>query len=1105
MNPTAVLSPEIVDLGLALGLLTRTGGDVSFDSGWFSDPGATAATVLADEERRSALVRFVDAVNGEGGATESNGITSLKVFAASDLGIAGAPDLTVHLTLDDRPASYVEVGLAVEHATRTPATRTRLAIPLYRAGKRTDGGTVAPVTERFALAAGAPLRLSSSIATNGGAPDPSGFGLDRVEVAVEAPVAGGAEPSVEVALLGLRLPGASAPTDVHIGGPGSNLEESLLSLVLGVVRAGASALGAPGAAAMAALDLLGLGPDGNLPAIDVEALLTQGAQAFRSWFGTTMVDPVRRGAWLDALRDVIGGSRVGDELVVGVGGGPVTQRISVAARPGAGGQLEVTPRIALTLSTLLGAGAGAVRLSADTAVDLVTVDVGNGSLTPVPNAELRVSVAGNGARLLPTGPVKIGSAQVGLSLVGGSVVPLVRAVDVEVGSDRHDVVDLSSADAVVAAAGQLASGVVGAALDALGTTGAHLKVLLGVTPPSGVPPLDAAVLLTDPLAALRGWWQQLLADHVTEVPTVLAHLRDLTADDSALSRAVSGDGTAGVPWSVPVLLNPLLTLDVWLEGDTLVVAPTLTRRFSELAGGCTLVITSLRSELATIDLGNGQISLLRSAELSIAFRGRGSTEARLSLGPVALVAQRMGLVARWSAAGGFTVALDTPGLAADLGTATVPLELPVGGNWQAAVLSDVENLVAVLAATNPSGWLHDLVGLLGWSVTAEGHPHRLDLAALVANPQLELSRWGAALLTDEALVARVATALARVLTGSSAGLAGLLEGRGTPSDPWVLPLGTSANAPALALAIGPDGPRLTPSTTSDALHTWRPGLAGLSPAGLSQAVLDEGMAGDDTAALAWGRAQLGVGLEALVLRVTGTDVLVAPPPSAIADVEVLTHPSMTWSQWAQLDPAVALKQPAPAGAAVVRVAIGTAAAQPWTGAPAGRLIDLSPPGLPPESFTVSSPDAGEWFVVLATRSNASLGTADPSGVTGQAARLRRVVSALGSGRPVVLMAVGGAGHAARLTADAEPSVSHLVTLGTPWSPVSFDTPRNGVPGDALRLLEALVPTPDPAAPDDADLATGRAVVEGLRSAEVQADLEAPRPETGVRAGLTVRA
>ena len=169
MNPSTVLSPEIVDLGLAIGLLHGSGSAVEFDSDWFSDPGPRLAGVLADGGRRAALLRFVDAVNGEGGRRDEGGISYLKLFDAAELGGAGAPQLVVQLVVDDRAPNYVEVGVAIEHSTVTPIrTRTQVTIPLYRTGRRSgsSGTSVAPVAEHFALAAGSPITLTSTITTS---------------------------------------------------------------------------------------------------------------------------------------------------------------------------------------------------------------------------------------------------------------------------------------------------------------------------------------------------------------------------------------------------------------------------------------------------------------------------------------------------------------------------------------------------------------------------------------------------------------------------------------------------------------------------------------------------------------------------------------------------------------------------------------------------------------------------------------------------------------------------------------------------------------------------------------------------------------------------
>ena len=1113
MNPTSVLSPEIVDLGLAIGLLRSSNGSVAFDDDWLSDPGPRVSTALADNDRRAAIVRFAAAALGDSGTHMDSGVTHIQLFDAAALGGAGAPNLVVELTLDERAATFVEVGLAVTHQTAAPVTtRTSLAIPMYRTGKRSGAGPVAAVAEHFALAAGSPLRLSSSITLGDGAPDPSGFGLAGIAIAVDVPVTG-ADPAISIGLQQLRLPGSTSAIDLDIGGPGATIEDALISVVMGAVKAGASTLGGvTGDAALAILDLVGLGPGTGLPKLDLQALASGGVAALRSWFTNAMNDATTRANWLDTLGDVIGGARSGEDLIVPLGGGPVQLRLAVVALEGPGGHLRATPRVGIELSSTLGVGPSAVRLSAIASIDLATIDLSDGQLTAMPQASLVIAATGDGAtRLIPTGPLQIGSVRVGVSVINGAVQPLLALGDVEFEGTVTPVLDLSSADAVVASVGQVAGTLVAAALGALGAAGTSLQALLGLTPPGGVPALDAASLLTNPLGALGSWWQELSTTHAAQMPGVLTHLRDLVATDSNLEIAVTGLGTPPRPWSIPIADR--VSLDVWRDGPLLIVAPTLSKRIVDLGGGCTVVSTTIRAELAAIDLVAGHVSLLRSAALTTSVRGRGLDHARLALGPVALVADEISISANWSAATGFAVDIAAPGLAADIGAGNsptaivaglVPLSLPTQADWSSAVFADVEALVGVLAASNPSGWLHDLVALLGWDL-GEQSPHRLSLAAVVGDAPTELARWSRRVAADADVIGRLTTSLARLFTGDSLGSSGSLNGRGTPADPWTLALGTDSDSPALTVALGPHGPVIAPSQTSDVLRTWRPGLAGLPAAGLFQALVDEADVGDDIAALVRGRAPAAAGLAAIVSRVIGTDVLVASPPTPIVGLSVVARPATVWTDWDGLPVAEVLGVTPDPAAAVIRVAIGTPTANPWATQPAARRLDLSGPGLSPESFSVASPSPGEWFVILATRADAALSVADPTGLLGQAARLRRVISALGNGRPVVLVASGGSGHAARLAADAESSVTHLVTLGTPWSAVAFETARTGASADALRLLRALLPAVDLADPDDADLAVGRALVTGMLSERAQIDIEAPRPELAVRAGLIARA
>jgi hypothetical protein len=1101
------LDPEIADLGLALGLLTSSNGGVELDSSWFQDPGARLTGTLGDDARRGALVRFVDAVLAQGEHTERDGVTYLHLFNLRELANdSSLPDLTVQATLDARPSAYVEVGVAAALSTTLPETSTQVAIPLYRAAKGNQS-----VAQPFALLAGGVVSVGTELTFQSAPPATDEFGLAGVEVAVEAALAGGPAPSFRLVLKGLHLPGA-ASSDFAVGGPGVAIQDALLSLVLGLVRQGAEALAGPAAdEVQAALSLLGLGDAADIPPLPVDDVLEHGVGELRDWFVAVTGEATARAAWLSALASLLGGAASGDHVDVDLGGGPVTARIGMRAATAPSGHLTVTPQLGLILSAV----SGSVRIGTEAAADLLVIDTATGAIVPVPHAEVVVTAVGSGsgdaAKLLHSGALDIGSLRLGLAIDAGAPTALIQLLNVDFEGHQHDVLDLSSPEAIAAEAGQIAGELIATALDALGDAAADFKALLGLTATGGAPAIDGTHLLSDPLGALADWWHDLLTNHPADVPDVLAHLRNLIAGPVQLPQPVQGTGTADDPWSISIVTG--LKVDAWLDGGRLLVGPTCSLRVDDLAGGCTVVLTDVRVQLASIDLAGRHAQFPLAVDLTAKLRARGGTDARLALGPVAIVADFMGVGASWSPTAGFVLDLLAPNLAMDTGEARVALVLPtVDAQGHVDVPAEawvsVENLIGVLAASAPGGWPADLVDLTGWSVTQPPRGPRLSLAELVADPGPTLREWLGALATDADLLGTLTATVAHLTGGSARGLAGVFSGSGTPQDPWLASLGATAQAPALAVWLTPNGPVAAAALAGPALQRWRPGMPGLPPDGLAQALFDEARAGDDVAGLAAGRSGIAAGLQALLGRWTGTDGMVAPPPDPVPGVTAVLQPERTWDQLAGVDPAEVVDGGLPAGAVVVRVAIATAPdGLPWTPA-AGRLIDLSAPGLAPGSFSVAAPAAGEWVVALAPRADAGLGGAgDPSGVVGQAARLQKVIEQLAGAGPVVLVAYGGAGHAARMAADAVSGVSHLLTLGTPWSAATFDSARVGVPADAARLMRALLSPVEPLEPDDEDLAVGRALVTGFQDAArgtpAVTDLEAPRPTTGVRAGLSV--
>ena len=451
-----------------------------------------------------------------------------------------------------------------------------------------------------------------------------------------------------------------------------------------------------------------------------------------------MTTPAARTAWLGAIGALLGGTASGDHVDIPIGSGPVTARVTVAVVTGPDGHVRVTPQLALLVDTDV---AGSIHLGVEASADLFTLDADRGTIDVLPRVDVAVTAAGNGsgnaAKLLHTAPLDVGSLRLGLSVRAGAVNPLLELLDVDLEGHHHDVVDLSSPDAVVAAAGHLASDLLAAALDALGAAGADLKALLGLDPPGGVPAIDGTRLLTDPLGTLAAWWLTLLQSHTGDVPTVLGHLRDLVADPSVVGMPILGAGTPGVavvdPGRAFRHARLLARRDTFRRGtDAVATGRRPRRRLHRRRDGTATAPRGPRPRHQTRDF-------LSSIELSTALRARGASEARLSLGPVAIVADSIGLRAGWTVTDGFAVNFAAPNLAVDTGTASIPLVLPTvdaGGHLTVATdaWQSVETLLAVLGANSPHSWLADLVDLAGWTVTGTTTRPHLALGELAANP-----------------------------------------------------------------------------------------------------------------------------------------------------------------------------------------------------------------------------------------------------------------------------------------------------------------------------------------------------------------------------------
>jgi large repetitive protein len=1090
---------ELADLARALGLLDASGG---FDAGWMSAPGDHLKHVLADEHQRAGLIAFVEDVLGDAhAAPDPSGLVWLPAFSHSE---AGHPTVAVSVVLDESPADHVRIGVGVSATSADARASVKAHVGLFRAGKL----GAAPADAVILGTAEGTIQIEAAIEIG----DPT---IRSAALSAAVPTAGSAAPTLGLVLEGLQLPGAPAPSDVRLTLDDlDQLEDALVQLVLGLVKAQVAALGSGPLAALAGL--AGLRDGVALPELPVQDVLDHGVSALASWFEGVIRDDAARAAWLGQLAALLGGTVDGDAVSFALG----AARLRIGARAGTGsaGHPTITPFVAVEV------GAEGGDLIAAAAADLALIDLGGGQARALPSCTLGATLgrraSGAGTPLL-TGDPAVDRLVVGFALDPDRKPTLRLAAEhVTIGGHVHDVLDLSTPGAVAQAAQTMVSDVVDELIGKLGAAGGAVRTLLGLAPPAGfpaVPTVELARFIQDPLGAVAGFWETLVAQHADAVPVVLRQLRDLVADAAVHATDVSGTGTEADPWRVPVV-GPA-ELRAWADGGVLTVALGAGFTVEDLGQGCTRLDSGATVGLVALDLAARHASFLPLVSAFFAARARtadGPAPATVELGPLAFEADEIGLEARWRPVHGVAVGVRAPNLAVQVGAASVPIVLPTLGADGGVALDDagldaLEGLLGTLAAAAPVGLVADLAQALGWRLRPAGAPvdgPRLRLADLRADARHAIEQWAGELALAEAgELLRVLRPLARALSGGPNDW-GALTGAGTRGEAWQLALDASAAAPSLAAWVEPDGPAPAGAELTAAVALWRDGMAALPFEQLLDAALAGADADDALAALLTGRDDLAAGLEALVARWDGSDGRVIPPPADVPGIAVTTLGGVPYDRLAAALDLDALLERTPT--TVVRVSVGE---HPWlAGAPAERIVRLDAAGLAPEAFPQPAAATGEWFVVLAERAAAKLASGDPDGIAGQAGRLRRVLDALaGVDGAIALVAAAEAGHAAVRAAGAVSAVADVVTLGTPWSPVSLSVIDVAPAAEAARVLAALLP--DPPAGDDTegpDLARARSLLGVLLAALPSDDpVRELRPPSGgpgaIRAGLNVRA
>lgn len=1022
--------------------LTRDG---ELQGQWFEDPLGNPngsrrglSSMMYTDDQRTALMTFVDDVLGPPDQETQDQAVWVPLFKDS-----GATIFVVVEQAED--AARVGFGVEYESSGSTPSVSVRGHIPVFqfaREGSPQSRDVSGSQPDWLVLGrSDANIGLSLDINISNAAPAAGELYIGGVYLSIEIPTNSSDSFALGVGFRRLQLPGTSVPRDFDLTVDSlDELGPEFLEFIAGLLQAQADALDPsnPATAPFAALTgMFGLRQVANIPAFPLEGLITRGAPALIQWLESIFTTTGSRDAWLGQLGNLIGGtvnsSRGAIEFSSGLIAGAIGLRVSEAT----GGGVVITPWIECALRPQAGSE---VRVSAD----LLTTDTGTGEITALPKL-LAAAVFGRDAGLatdLLSGDPGLASVRLGIKVTEGRPEFMLTAHDVTLGGASHTVLDLSSPDAVLDAASGVINSALVNALNGLGRPGELAAILFGLNPPSGVSALSSVDLLTDPLAALRGYWQSLSANP-SAFSQVLLALQELMTGSTT---AIAGAGTDNNPWLVDI--GPLSIL-VFVQGDHIHIDLSADVAASVMSDYEAFL--AVRARLARIDVVNPAVQFFSIFAAGVHLRRADRTPARFDLGPADLTSDSFGFELSWSALQGTQFGISAPNLALQLEPLTVdaseslslgiPLpEFATDGsisytpNWE-----EVEQAVAALLGRIESPVVDAMLSLIGWT----GQGARLRLSGLIADPGSELESWLGDLVLDCSNVRSALTPLAYLTSGFRAATP---LGSGNENDPYRLPIANEPRAPGLAAWLKP-GCSLPadryepPPGYFDRAEPPEEGV-------LVAALHDAARSLPDLRDLLVARESLEQGLQQLSDRFVGTDGLLGQPAVLPGGVNGTDIEGYSYRELVALGATdtILIEVLDPVPTAVLYVGCETV----WSQTFAGNSFDARTAA---SSSRIAVSGNGSWSLALPDPETAASARPDRGGVGEQAERLKLFLA--GRSDPVTVVAYGAAGAAALKAAETTPVVERVVTVGTPWTALAVSGLTSGLSGDALRLLEQI--------------------------------------------------
>jgi hypothetical protein len=746
--------------------------------------------------------------------------------------------------------------------------------------------------------------------------------------------------------------------------------------------------------------------------------------------------------------------------------------------------------------------------------------IGAGSAAVLPSVSVTANAPGaitGAAPLVTSAAVNVQSLRAGFNWNGSALQPLLELdqVDFKIGptTTHYDTVDLTNADSVASDVSSLIGNTIAGYLGST-SPGGNLAALIGIIKPAndaGSPhTLDFTQFLSNPGSAIAALHRAVLLDGVHNWSFMLEEVGGLVG----IATPVTGAGTRSNPWVLSLAASAGFDIEIaaWNDQTSGVATDPQQLRLGLRAHLAQAPFDFYwLAELLAFDLpqsGAGKVLLMagQHAHVEITPVPTIPEVAGLTLSIADLFADMTwvpGTPLAWSA-GLDTIAVSYAGSTINIPkiafpfTGTFDVTNPLGIATNLGItIPNLEALLRLVLARAVSSWGgmpgFTLGGLLGIHGGLDGlqvdWPTLADpggLGSLLGDPFTALRNWLSQIAIGisadgSAFLPQILPWLRGLFSGALPSLPGNplagfslpISGSGTYDDPWTLPLTTTSSADVDALLwLEPAGPPPNWATPLIAAATGAADFSTLMQ--VAQSVggfipgLRNGLANSDSGLLASALGTLsslfssGDGVVLLDSQVptspnwtagtTLTSAHAAQPSDPAAISQILTQID-TWAGGAGSARSVLLVGPAFSDHTAWSALLASPSVHGTTAA--NTNFNLRVPGLDPLVVDLTSVTAQASYYTADLNDD---GTGNITSLSAQIGRLVARIQQLNGNTPVTLVAHSTAGLAARSFTAANPAlVQGLITLGTPHLGSDLPFLSDGEMGDALRVVQLVLP------------------------------------------------